>query len=81
MTHDNENEAPKTSTSPVFSPSDMAERAARLKAEGRMPSLADVLRIMRRVSFASPAEQLSFAFSDADHEWLRRMGITDRDDA
>jgi hypothetical protein len=79
MTHDNDKEA-KPEDSPIFSPEDMAARCARLKAEGRMPSLADVLRIMRRASFASPA-QLSLPFCDADHEWLRRMGITDRDDA
>jgi hypothetical protein len=35
--------------SPAFSPSDMEARGKRLKAEGKMPPLADVLEILRKV--------------------------------
>jgi hypothetical protein len=50
--HDNEKEAPETSSAsnPVFSPSDMEERWKKLKAEGRVPALADVLKIVQKAT-------------------------------
>jgi hypothetical protein len=54
-----------TPTNPVFSPSDMAERFARLKAEGRVPPLDAILRIIQKVKAEA-----------ADREFLRQSGIT-----
>ena len=57
MTHDNEKEAPKSSRSgPIFSASDIAERWARLKAEGKVPPLSAVLAIVRKSARATNRE-------------------------
>ena len=46
--------SPETASenNPIFSASDMQKRAERLKAEGRMPSLADVLKSIKAMKEA-----------------------------
>jgi hypothetical protein len=61
--------APPETTSenkPIFSASDMAQRYRKLKAEGRMPSLAAVIEVMNRTQLL---------LTDEDRQWLREIGI------
>lgn len=46
-THDDE-PLPEILSSPIFSPDDMQRRFERLKAENRLPKLADVLRVLAK---------------------------------
>ena len=41
---------PQSAEPKIFSAADMAERCARLKSEGRMPPLAEVLRIVQKAA-------------------------------
>jgi len=54
MSHDNGKATPKTSAADpeaeIFSPREMEARWTRLKAEGKVPRLAEVLKIIREVT-------------------------------